>query len=162
MWSRVSGTWQQLQKLEPERRKWKRILRVINILQRKQEHSRSSFLFWKQVGVVLIERRFLWEVLYLLLWYCRSVIKLISFLFWKMMSLGEIQSINVSSSETFFIRWSAFSSRGIPRWSWTQTIFMSGTRWIEHWSLLKSQIITFGEESERWIRAVITERYQSG
>ena len=157
MWSTVSGTWQRLQRLESVRRKRKWILLVINILQRKREQSTSFLLLWTHVCEVLIEGRFLWEVLYLLLWYWRSVIELISFLFWEMMSSGEIQSTKVSISETFNRR-SAFSFRGTPWWLGSQTIFMLGTRSTVRWSLLKSQIMTFGEENERWTKAVITEK----
>ena len=136
----------------------KRILWVVNILQRKQEESTSFLLFWTHVCEVLIERRCLWEVLYMLFWYWRSMIEIISFLFRKMVSLGAIQSIKVFSLDTLLARWSAFSFRGTPRWPGTQTIFMLGTRLTVRWSLLKNHIMTFGKESKRSTKAVTKER----
>ena len=65
----------------------------------------------------------------------------------------ERDPISKSSSETLFDRRSAFSFRRTPRWPGTHPIFILGTKSAVHWSLLKGQIMTFGEESERRTKA---------
>ena len=157
VWLIVSVTWQHAQRLEVTRRNRKGMLGVINILQMKWEQTTSSLVFCAQLCLILIDGRNPWEIFVFAVIIMEFSVQINFFpvvkdYIFRRDPINEgIQFIEV------FVRWSAFSFKGIPRCTETHTIFMYETRSTMHLSLSWNQIITFGFDIERWFKVVVLE-----